>query len=514
MKSKVIFAVLYAILSFIFCPAFAQTYVALDIRELSNSTPIKRTIPFAEEVVVRIVGDSDEDASTEIDDYAFWLNNNTSEFDFPRGDKKEIEGYSYNLISLEETDSITIKKKLGDVKAILTFDKKQQNPQSVSSSNSQQTDTEEDEENLQGVGIPIYDAVLLKSLLSSTDQNAKGKFANILKLYNKDLEVIKSNPFFKDVLDSLDFPNSGGAGFRTLVANVGSTNVNTFVTGLNEFIIERATEELNVAFFNRFQTLFNKYPELKLFFPSTTEFLSGIDASMYASYLQALQASFNKDCIELSYHLTQLQTMKRMEIGSTNNKKKEYEKYNKRVEAYNTFFSKPIGAYLLTLLFAVDGLIKEKNPADIMLVLADSIDNRYELKKNSTKAVDTVEIKNYVNGLKLSKLISQSIRSKDSGSVYASDLNIKTVLNDETTFRYYLGLLYEQNNKDSIIFFSSKSNSTTGFKGILANYANTNSLSNPIQYIENIANSRPYQKIFQTARVCARHLQKWEEFVS
>ena len=26
--------------------------------------------------------------------------------------------------------------------------------------------------------------------------------------------------------------------------------------------------------------------------------------------------------------------------------------------------------------------------------------------------------------------------------------------------------------------------------------------------------SRPYQEIFQTARVCARHLQKWEEFVS
>ena len=27
-------------------------------------------------------------------------------------------------------------------------------------------------------------------------------------------------------------------------------------------------------------------------------------------------------------------------------------------------------------------------------------------------------------------------------------------------------------------------------------------------------NTRPYQEIFQTARVCARHLQKWEEFVS
>ncbi len=395
-----------------------------------------------------------------------------------------------------QASSISIKDKTDQLKTIIVLTTNGENKKTPNLSQSTEIDVEI-------TGIPIYDAFELKRLMDLGDTTTVKK---ILNFYSNE-EKYNDNPLFIKAglipFNKVEANSFIGSTFSKLVSQVGGTNVTTFVDGIAQFIIERATEELNVAFFNRLKKQFDQYPEFEILFPNTFKFLAKIEASMYASILQALQEAFKKDCIELSYNLTKLQLLTKRDCDTKcendcindceeRNGKNCNEKCNKklkkckntckeintRIDGYKKMFSTPEGLSFLSLLFVTDGLIKGKNPIDIVVILSDSIDYRNEnLNLNFPS--------NYVHSLRLIKLIFESIRSKNREEVFASQLDIKKVLTDEITFKIYLGLLYEQNEKLDIFF--TIGSDTIRFKQTLKNYANSDSLNNPIQYFENVS---------------------------
>src|SRR5690606_4699613 len=92
--------------------------------------------------------------------------------------------------------------------------------------------------------------------------------------YDEIQQEYESNPFFS--LPPINAENENKAltnFFQKGISQIGGVNVTTFADGLSQFLIERATEELNVAFFNRFKKFLEKTPEAGVLFPTTADYL-------------------------------------------------------------------------------------------------------------------------------------------------------------------------------------------------------------------------------------------------
>jgi len=84
----------------------------------------------------------------------------------------------------------------------------------------------------------------------------------------------------------------------------GLLDVNTVAVGLSDFIAERAQEELNLTFFNRFKENLAKDSELTVLFPATRDLLNKFEISNYKVFLAHARETFNADLDNLGVNLS------------------------------------------------------------------------------------------------------------------------------------------------------------------------------------------------------------------
>lgn len=272
------------------------------------------------------------------------------------------------------------------------------------------------------------------------------------------LSQFATNPFFGNQIQIL---RGGGmsptpAGFFSkAVSGIGNLDVTNFADGLAKFLIERSKEELNVAFFRKFQDFLKNYPEAKILFPSTVSIINNIAAYNYTAMLPALRASFQKDLNLITTSLLNLRDDANYETCDTCTLAKE------RAKKISDFLNNDIkGRSISGAIIAADEVIKGNNAADVIKKLAtDRICIPNDIFSNSIQFVD---------------LLSESLRSNDEGRVWITKQQVADLVTDETTLKIYLGLLYAADQKRSRhISFKFSASDSTDLKTILTVLSST-----------------------------------------
>lgn len=283
---------------------------------------------------------------------------------------------------------------------------------------------------------------------------------SILKLYYPTIDINSINQSFLDGQPFLHgiFIDAGSASFdqsglNKFFTNAGNLDVTSFADGLAKFLVERSKEELNVAFFRKFQEYLTHYPETKIIFPSTVSIINSIAAYNYTAMLPALRASFQKDLNAISSNLLNLRDTYKYEGYPLDGKIKV------RAEAISNFLKNTIpGRSISTAIITADEIVKGTNAAEI-------ID---ELTSDEVCGPDD----NFSNTILFVNLISKSFRSSEEDRVWITKKQVNDLIKDDITLRIYFGLLYatDKNSSRPVDFNNSSLTLQTLLTNLNANW--------------------------------------------
>lgn len=279
---------------------------------------------------------------------------------------------------------------------------------------------------------------------------------NLLKKYFPEIEtsstsdevttLIKKNPF----LDSFTMKGTlreGGISFRSLklsnvIQSIGGLDVTKYANAIADIMIERAKQELTVAFFDRFKKFAKDNPEFQILFPKTTDNLSNLISFTYPQMLPALRDGFFEDLKQITYHLDDVLDLPRYQSLLQN-----FPEVKIAIRSIRIVHEIETGA---------------SNAADIIKEFA-----KFPEWKNSPPP----KIQSVGSCLNIASLFSESIRNDSTKShtndVWVSAKELKELFYDETFFNIYLGLIYQQSVNDKIVYIA-KDGTSKNFETILA----------------------------------------------
>lgn len=307
----------------------------------------------------------------------------------------------------------------------------------------------------------FYDALTLAKTVETQGDSVKLDLSNstvqsILKRYIPDLPnnptaaQIKAafekanNPFIhpsdQNTAISLVSGNSemSSLGANTETPKIADASISKIADGLAQFLVERFKEEMNIHFIRRFKVFLSSYPEAQVLFPQSFAVLQNIESYQYASILQVLKETFEKDVELLAIHLPELRNLRAANCQPCADKLKGKAKgrcaervknCKQRMEKLEAFFKTEKGTLLMAALISVKELQDGTSPALIFDKLANdqSIDN---LPSNLS------------NALKLGNKFSKSLLN-ESGN-WVSSAEVKSFLKNKHAVLLFLGLLYQE----------------------------------------------------------------------
>lgn len=212
---------------------------------------------------------------------------------------------------------------------------------------------------------------------------------------------------------------------KTKFARFSEINVTNASKGVSQFLISRAKNELNVAFFQKFKKFLEKHQELQILFPNTVNAIDGLLEINYTEMLPTLQVAFNKDMEVMPENI--------IEVFLT-------------TEYWNRTSEFP-EIYLVINMYNLLKQINVLNPAEIIDLMPSVVE-----KKDGN--VLKPEYGNLYNSLKIIKVFSNALR-QDSASnpkqywISASEFNQK-VLSNEKTLQVFMGLVLQQMKNENI----------------------------------------------------------------
>lgn len=214
-----------------------------------------------------------------------------------------------------------------------------------------------------------------------------------------------------------------------------SLNVTNIVDGTAQFLVERAEQELNIAFFSKFQNQLDKHPAFKKLFPQTAQTLSTIGTNIYRyqQFISALQGSFQRDLKSLPMHLANL-----LEDPT-----------------YNAWIKNDVLKVLLPdLLISANMTMDGDHPGQILdfwgqkVQFPDSL-----LKKHHV-------LQNFLSSMQVTDVISNALRADSSQVNYwVTSLESRDIFADTVTFKLFLGLVYQK--AQNIPFVGAKGDTMT-----------------------------------------------------
>ncbi|NOQ25485.1 MAG: hypothetical protein GQ564_09000 [Bacteroidales bacterium] len=278
--------------------------------------------------------------------------------------------------------------------------------------------------------------------------------------------AFQANPFFAN------FTYSGSTkGFKyqatektldfgsisSISSGISDLDVTAIADGLAQFMISRAKDEISVAFIQRFKNQLEKYPELQVLFPETSDLLINILAYEYTIVLPTLQKSFEEDLSNMFNNVENIF---------------ELPDYKKVLTDF------PEVGLIIRSMYAIAKLEDGMHPADIL----DTLTKLEDWDNNNL----SVELLNLKAVLDLGNLFSNSLRfdeeastllsrdnftyfqtsdsmykSKDNDTIilsryheptWVTDQHFNLITQNEITFKIFLGLIYQNSKNKSIAF--------------------------------------------------------------
>lgn len=322
-----------------------------------------------------------------------------------------------------------------------------------------------------------YDAILLANSSNYDPVNkqfkkndvVKGKLKTYFNVNSFEPTTMDTNPYLKHKYwgETASDParTNPSALEKFSLPAIGGIDVTPITDGIAQFLAERAKEELNIAFFERFRELLKIYPELGTTFPNTTYFLSTIMNYNYAHLLPTMREAFIKDLDNLPNSLMQIPNIPESECDLIE-KKKQCQDCKVRLKVIKDFYSTPAGLAVSTALHISQAAInKEYNPVAIINQVANGI------PQNATN--------DFASALKLTQVISNSLRSNQPGQFYISKDELNALYQNSDVLEIYLGLLLQEIKASKIQFGGVQisslidSSKTESFKKLITDYAIT-----------------------------------------
>jgi hypothetical protein len=312
--------------------------------------------------------------------------------------------------------------------------------------------------------IAYYDAMALKDSIPKDggDSNKIKYFTGIIKKYLPEKwrdssanAILKSLGNEKTNYNPFIYPLTKGAisGVKAnlklpqwapdkippvLAGNFYNLDVTTIARGISLFMIDRAKQELSIAFFDRMKSFFEKNKEVRLLFPQTAGVLVNLSSYRYPEMLPALRSAFYDDLQAWPRHIDNIFCLP--EYEPLIEQFPEIRLFLKSIELAELFQSErsdPIA------------LIEEFAALDI-----------------GTRSNAGSFLKNAGNSIRLANIVSLSLRTADKDGGWVDPAQIRILFKDTVAFKIYLGLLYQQvsdkniafinperKNKDSIVYF-------------------------------------------------------------
>lgn len=299
-----------------------------------------------------------------------------------------------------------------------------------------------------------YDAIALRKLIDPNTgkwkESDKSIIADTLSHYCAKSDVasvfFNNNPFIKDFAS--DFASRSGLSGplnKINIAGVENLDVTNIANGVASLMIERAKQELTIAFFNRFSNFVKNNPEFQILFPKTTDNLTNLLSYTYPQMMPVLRSGFFDDLKQLTYNLEGVLELPR------------YQKL------FANFPEIRIAIRTLRILHEIEAGT---------LTAADAI-NSFANFQEWTDPNATSALKNIGSTVKIASIFSQSLRSKDDGKIWVSSTEIKNLINDNIATTIFLGLLYQQFKNAGIkYFFSNSPANGSDFADIFASQKN------------------------------------------
>ncbi len=271
--------------------------------------------------------------------------------------------------------------------------------------------------------VPYYDAIKLKKYAQFNLDSTKIQLSverteveAILKYYfisKRDT----NNPFinvFSFADEQFSISDKEKSILPSLISSIGSFNATNIAAGLSDFLIERANEEINVMFFNKFKKVLEDSEEFQIVFPKTYAIIRLSEPYQYAANLNILKEAFKEDFSNLITNLEELASL---------------EKYQK-LAAYDPAF-KFIYVSLASVAI-VEQIRNGTHPANVLEKLHE---------KNYLSVINN----NVMPALQTAAILSQSVRDTSANRTYVKfkDIN-QNILSDSVTLKIYLGLLYQK----------------------------------------------------------------------
>lgn len=258
-------------------------------------------------------------------------------------------------------------------------------------------------------------------------------------IFVKIKEELKNNPFIEvgstglssDLLKGLSKTRTSEL-LSTVGNSIGGLNVSTFADGIAQFLIERAKEELNVAFFEHLKKKFSIYPEFKILFPNTHKLLNNFEAWNYSNIINTLRESFDKDLKSLLQNIPELANI---DIKSCN-KDKDCEK---RVTDFQAFSQSQEGRIFLSAVLLGNGFISGEKLPDVI--------HKISGPNYMDAGFDPAVIKTFT----VLDILSYSVKSNKVKRNYIEPAEFKVLKDDQVTRDLFLGLVFQKlKNKDVI----------------------------------------------------------------
>ncbi len=264
-------------------------------------------------------------------------------------------------------------------------------------------------------------------------QNSKGKKDEIMKLFNMSIDGTPDpNPFIEIGGSALAHQNNNFTSIaKNAITSFGSQDVTTIADGLGKFLAKRTKEELNVAFFERFNEYLLSHPEIKQLFPTTSVFLNDIYRYQASNMLSMLRAAFESDLKAILGNIAAIADIDE-NAQCKCNKEGQNVKCRERIKVIKSFFNTEYGRTVMAALVIADGAVSKKNPADILSNLAG---NRTLSSMSSGNKIDN----DIINSLKLLNIFSVSLRSSKAGEVW-----VTPDFTDDAVLKIYAGLVYQK----------------------------------------------------------------------
>jgi hypothetical protein len=246
---------------------------------------------------------------------------------------------------------------------------------------------------------------------------------------SSDIDAIK-NDFALNPYIQFDAEAPAVARFKykphlSLPGSITSLDVTNIANGLSALLVDRAKQELTIAFFNHFQKFAAQHPEFGLLFPTTTSNLTRLLTFSYPQVLPILRNGFFSDLRALPGHLP----------GLLN------------IDPYKQFFSKypELAITIRSLALIAEVQSGASTPPEII--------NEFAKYPEWNNPDNSSLMKNIGANVQLAALISQSLRSNNDDQLWVYPVDLKNLATDTILSNLYLGLLWQEANKEKITFY-------------------------------------------------------------